>query len=254
MNRQTSGLIKIDELELELNNYEKTMKIRTIVAGSLAVLLAAALPVRTPGQTIAYSSAPSGSKMRIEGTANMIHTTWWVEGTYILGGLQVGPGFPTEPGQTVTPGKVEAQATNVFIQVRSLKSVEKDGTPYSASMDDIMYDHLNVEKFPAIRFHLTELTLKEAPKSKDAPYLFESKGQLAVAGVTNTISMPVQVLPLEGKKLKITGAITLKMSDFKVGPVQPKITLGIIKTGDEVKLSFDWMLRQWIPRGAAASK
>jgi polyisoprenoid-binding protein YceI len=148
---------------------------------------------------------------------------------------------------------VEAQATNVYVQVRSLKSVEADGRLYSDSMDEIMYEHLKVEKFPAIRYRLTELTLKEAPKSKDAPYVFDSKGELAIAGVTNTISMPVNILPLEGKKLKITGGVTLKMSDYKVGPVEPKIALGIIKTGDEVKISFEWILRQR-PAPEAASK
>ena len=56
----------------------------------------------------------------------------------IIGGmLEVGAGFPTEPGQAVTPGKVEAKA-DAFIQVRSLKSVEKDGKPYSDKMDEVM--------------------------------------------------------------------------------------------------------------------
>jgi polyisoprenoid-binding protein YceI len=229
------------------------MKLRTLIAGSFALLMAAALGVQAADQTITYSST-HGSSMKIEGTANMIHTTWWVQSGSIYGGLQAGPGFPTEPGQAVTPGKVEAQATNVFIQVRSLKSVEKDGKPYDEKMDDIMYEHLKVEQYPAIRFCLTELTLKEAPKSKDAPYVFEAKGRLAIAGITNTISMPVNILPLEGKKLKITGSPTLKMSDYKVGPVAPKIALGIIKTGDEVKLSFEWMLMQRAPPRATASK
>ena len=41
----------------------------------------------------------------------------------------------------MTPGKVEAKA-EVFIQVRSLKSIEKDGKPYSDKMDEIMWEHL----------------------------------------------------------------------------------------------------------------
>jgi polyisoprenoid-binding protein YceI len=229
------------------------MKISTLIAGGFALLMAAALPVQAADQAIIYRSS-SGSKMKIEGTANMIHTTWWVQATFIIGSLQVGPGFPTEPGQAVTPGRVEAQATNVAITVRSLKSVEKDGKPYDEKMDEIMYEHLKVEQYPAIRYRLDELTLKEAPKSTDAPYVFESKGQLAIAGITNPVSMTVNVLPLEGKKLKITGSTSVKMSDYKVGPVAPKIALGIIKTGDAVKLDFEWMLIQRPPPRAAASK
>jgi hypothetical protein len=215
--------------------------------------MAALLAVQAAGQNVIYSSAP-GSDVWIEGTANLIHTTWYVEGKFIAGMLEVGPGFPTEPGQAVTPGKVLALATNVYIQVRSLKSVEKDHKLYSDNMDEIMYEHLKVEKNPAIRYRLTELTLKEAPKSKDAPYVFDSKGELSIAGITKTISMPVNILPLEGKKLKITCSPVVKMSDYKAGPVE-KAILGVgIKTGDEVKLSIEWMLRQWVPRGAAAKK
>lgn len=51
--------------------------------------------------------------------------------------LEVGPGFRTEPGQAVTPGKVQAKG-DVFIRERSFKNVESDGKPYSDKMDDIM--------------------------------------------------------------------------------------------------------------------
>jgi polyisoprenoid-binding protein YceI len=217
--------------------------------------MAAALAVQAADGTITYSST-RGSSVSIEGTANMIHTTWWVKGTLIAGSLQVGPGFPTEPGQAVTPGKVQAQATNVFIRVKSLRSTEKDGKPYSDSMDDVMYDHFKADKYPLISYRLKELTLKEAPKSKDAPYVFDSMGELTIAGITKALSMAVNVLPLEGKKLKITGSTTVKMSDYKVGPVEkviPVLNVGI-KTGDAVKLDFEWMLMQRAPPKAAASK
>jgi hypothetical protein len=68
--------------------------------------------------------ARSGSKMRIEGTANIIHPTWQIESPIIGGMLEVGPGFPIEPGQAATPGKIEANG-KVFISVRSLKSVSR---------------------------------------------------------------------------------------------------------------------------------
>ena len=103
-----------------------------------------------------------------------------------------------------------------------------------------------------IVYRLSELTLKEAPKAKDAPYVFDAKGELAVAGVTNKIAMVVNVLPLGDKKLKITGTMNLKMTDYKIEPPSPKIALGLIKTGDDVKLIFEWMLAQRKPAAAAA--
>jgi len=224
------------------------MKIRTLITGNLAFLLLAGLTVQAADQMTKYY-ARSGSKMRIEGTST-IHD-WQVEGTLVGGFLEVGANFPAEPGQAATPGKVEAHA-EPFIMVRSLKSVEKDGKPYSDRMDEVMYDHLKAKDSPKISFRLTDLTLKESAKSNDAPYVFEAKGQISVAGVTNDVTMPVNIVPLGDKKLKISGKTNLKMTDFKVEPPNP-LGLGI-KTGDEIKISFDWMVAQRNPPAAAAAK
>ena len=89
----------------------------------------------TPAPPIQQFAARSGSWVRIEGTSN-IHD-WQVESPFLGGLMEVGPDFPM-PGQALVPGPVQAQA-EVFTQVRSLKSVEKDGRPYSDKMDD---DHV----------------------------------------------------------------------------------------------------------------
>jgi hypothetical protein len=221
---------------------------RTMIARTAALLLLAMAALPAAGQTITLA-ARSGSKMRIEGTSN-IHD-WQVESPFIGGMMEVGPNFPMEPGQEVTSGKVEAKA-DVFIQVRSLKSVEKDGKPYSDRMDEVMWEHMREPDNKRIVYHLTELTLKEAPKAKEEPYVFEAKGDLSVAGVTNPITMTVNILPLGEKKYKVTGSTNLKMTSFKVEPPAPKIALGMIKTGDDVKLIFDWMLAQRKAPAAAA--
>jgi hypothetical protein len=230
------------------------MKKHTFIAGNIALLLVAAFSLQAADSKTTYA-ARSGSKMRIEGTSN-VHD-WQVEGTIIGGFMEVGPGFPAEPGQTATPGKMDAKA-EAFISVRSLRSVEKDGRPYSDAMDGIMYEKLKASEdpttkkvpYPKIEYRLTELVLKEAPKVKDGAYVFDTKGDLMVAGVTKNISMPVNVTPMADKKLKVTGSISIKMTDFKIEPPAPKIALGLIKTGDDVKLIFEWMLA---PRKAAAA-
>jgi hypothetical protein len=222
------------------------MKKHILISGNITLLLLAAMTLQAADQKTTYA-ARSGSKMRIEGTSN-IHD-WQVESPFIGGLMEVGPGFPTEPGQAVTPGKVEAKV-DAFITVRSLKSLKEDGRPYSDAMDGIMWQNLKgtedeVTKkvpYPKIEYRLSELVLKEAPKAKDGPYVFDAKGELALAGVTNKISMPVNVTPMADKKLKITGTLTLKMTDFKIDPPAPKIAMGFIKTGDPVKLIFEWIL------------
>ena len=197
------------------------------------------------------AGAKFGSKVRIEGTSN-IHD-WQVESTLVGGFMEVGANFPMEPGQVIAAGKVEARS-EVFIPVRSLVSIEKDGRPYSTAMDDIMRDKLLMGQYPKIIYRLTELTLKEAPKTKDAPYLFDSKGELVVAGVTNQITMPVSITPLADQKLKIVGSVTIKMTDFKIDPPAPKIALGLIKTGDDVKLFFEWVVARKKATAPAAGK
>ena len=222
-----------------------TLCLKLIRLSATCVLVAA--PLYAGDAIIRFDSQP-GSKVRIEGTSS-VHD-WQVEGKLIGGFLEAGTGFPVEPGQAVSPGKVEAKA-EAFIPVRSLKSIEKDGRPYSDSMDDIMHGKLLQAENPRILYRLNEMTLKESPKSPDAPYVFDAKGDLVVAGMTNKISMPVNVTPLGSKKLKITGATTVKMTDFGIKPPAPALGLGLIKTGDDVKLNFEWMVGQ---KGAAGAK
>jgi hypothetical protein len=230
------------------------MKKHTLIAGTLTLTLLAALSLQAADQKTVYS-ARSGSKMRIEGTSN-IHD-WQVESSIIGGMMEVGPGFPTEPGMAATPGKMDAKA-EAFITVRSLKSIEKDGRPYSDAMDGVMYEHMKAAEdpttkkipYPRIEYRLSELVLKETPKAKDGAYVFSAKGDLAVAGVTNKIEMPVNVTPMGDKKLKVTGTITIKMTDFKIEPPAPKLAFGLIKTGDPVKLIFEWIVA---PKKAAAA-
>jgi polyisoprenoid-binding protein YceI len=115
-------------------------------------------------------------------------------------------------------------------------------------MDEIMLGKLKASSNAFIMFHLTELVLKEAAKAKDAPYVFEAKGDLTVAGTTNKVTMAVNITPLGDKKLKVTGTTSVKMSDYKV---EPPVLVGILSTGDAVKLIFDWPLVLQAPAAAA---
>ena len=184
--------------------------------------------------------ARSGSKVRIEGTSNI--RDWQVESRAIGGSLELGPGFPSEAGQVLQPGPVQAQA-KTFISVRSLKSVDKDGRPYSDKMDETMYDSLKSQQHPQIHFHLIELLLTGATNHNDIlEYELEAHGELAVAGVTNEITMPVSVLPLGNGKLKISGGVPLKMTSFGIDPPAPHTALGHIKTGDDLSIRFEWVV------------
>jgi hypothetical protein len=51
--------------------------------------------------------------------------------------------------------------------------------------------------------------------------------------------------------MRITGTTSVKMTSFKIEPPAPTVALGLIKTGDSVKLIFDWNVAQRIPAPAA---
>jgi polyisoprenoid-binding protein YceI len=206
------------------------------------LITAAFLLVATLAQAadvIQLGATPKGNKIRIEGTST-IHD-WQAESSLIGGTAEVGPDFPLKPGAELKPGPVNAKVT-VFIPVPQLKSVEKDGKPYSDKMDNRMYEALKSADNNRITYTLASLVAKEAPKSPDQPYQFEATGELCVAGVTNKVTMPVMMTVLEENKVKFAGTVTVKMSDFKIeAPTISVLGIGMIKTGDDVKLFFEWV-------------
>lgn len=195
-----------------------------------ALLLAFSVQTRAADAWVRYGAAQAGSKVKIDGTST-VHD-WTVEGSLIGGYVEFDPAFdPANP----KPGKVGCR-TSVIIPVRQLKS-SKGGAP----MDNVMYDAMKQRQFPRIEYSVTEMTLKEAPKSAGDPVAFDTVGDLAVAGMTNKVNMPVTMHRLEGNQLKFSGAVTIKMTSFGIQPPAPKIAGGLISTGDEVKLSFEWV-------------
>jgi hypothetical protein len=54
--------------------------------------------------------------------------------------------------------------------------------------------------------------------------------------------MQVAIDRVDKDKLKATGSTNVKMTDFGIQPPSPKMTGGLIKTGDDVKITFEWLL------------
>jgi polyisoprenoid-binding protein YceI len=207
---------------------ESISKVRMIEL-TQAVALAGSLWVSAQEST-RYTSK-SGSKVTIEGTST-IHD-WTVETSLIGGYMELGPGFPLDTSKPAAPGKVDANVeTKIFVS--SIKSGKK-------SMDEVMHDTMKQKDNPMIAFKLQSLSLKESPKAGQ-PLLFDSVGTLTVAGMTTTNAFPITMEPQEGgAKILVKGTATLKMTDFGMKTPAPAIGLGLIKTGDEVKVAFEWV-------------
>ena len=188
---------------------------------------------------VRYKASPLGSKVKIEGDSTIHH--WSMTGQIIGGFLEV-PALldPSQGAQAgVTDGKLNARA-EISIPVTSMQS----GTE---GMDEVMQEDMNAKEYRSIKFHLTEMTLKE-PHAAGTPLEFNTTGDLMVAGVTNRITMPVRIENAEKPNLKVTGSVPLKMTDYKV---KPPVKLGVFKTTNEITVSFEWVI---VPPKEAAAK
>ena len=123
---------------------------------------------------------------------------------------------------------------DVSIRVRSLKSGK-------GSMDAVMQEAMKMKQHPKIEYRLIELTPKGASGSA---FQFDAKGALTVAGVTKTNTMVVTMERVDKTKIKVTGTSKVKMTDHGISPPSPSLGLGLIKTGDDVKITFEWLTAQ----------
>jgi polyisoprenoid-binding protein YceI len=201
------------------------------VFGKIAILSALAMALMalaTSAESVRYQGRP-GSKLKLEGTST-VHD-WTVESGIIGGYIEFESDVPLDPSLASTEVKVTPKV-QVTIPVSSLKSGK-------SLMDDIMHDDLKIKDNPTIKYVLKEMKAREHKTGE--PFQFDTKGELTVAGVTKPIDMVVTLTPMEGNKLKATGSKELKMTDFGMKPPAPTLGLGLIKTADEVTVSFEWM-------------
>ncbi len=243
MVRDLTQCYRFTNLSLNVNifmsNYKSGFNFRFIMAAMSCLLVMTASMRAEDG--IRYKAKAVGSKVVIEGSSN-IHD-WIMEGSIIGGYLEVPEGVVLDPAQAAVAGaaggKVKAQV-EVFIPVNSVKSSHYEG------MNEVMLAAMKADAFPRIQYHLTEMKLKE-PHAAGTPMEFDTKGELMVAGVTNQISLPVRIESMEQSKLKVIGSIPLKMTSFKIAP---PIKLGVFKSADDIKISFEWVIGKPAPAKA----
>jgi len=194
----------------------------------VAVFWFLACPDFQAQNAIRYEAQPGAGKVRIDGTSTL--HDWTVESHAVGGFMELDPKFDADLKTLTTPPKVE-----VTIPVRQLKNLEG-----KKSMDNVMYEHMNLKEYPAIKYRLLELTPKAGAASQ-----FDAKGELTVAGAAITNVMAITLERVEKAKIKVTGITSVKMTDFGIKPPAPSI-LGLkpIKTGDEVTLTIDWTVAQ----------
>jgi polyisoprenoid-binding protein YceI len=182
-----------------------------------------------------YQGVPRGSSVKIDGTST-VHD-WTVEGKLIGGFMDVDGEFPSDLSVATVPELTSPPKVNVQIPVRSIKSGK-------STMDSVMHTAMKQSKHRMISFSLTKMDPSSASRKAGDPLRYNAEGDLTVAGVKKHVKMPVDLTSHGAGGLRITGKTKVKMTDFGITPPAPKIALGLIKTGDEVDITFEWITKR----------
>ncbi len=133
----------------------------------------------------------------------------------------------SEKDETQVAVEVEAETkslTNVDQEMSDFERKEFHGILNSAVLES--------DKYPKIKFVSTSISdSRKSGESRD----FMLNGDLTLRGATRRVSFPVNAT-MTKEQLRATGEARFKQTDFGITPYSGK--LGMIKTGDEVKVSF----------------
>lgn len=154
----------------------------------------------------------AGSLVKIEGTSTLHN--WTMEGNTIAGQINAADG---------------SASVVVTIPVTSIKSEH-------AKMDKLMAEALKAKQFPEIRYELTQAV----PEAAAATFTVKARGKLTIAGVTRDVTVDVQGTRNADGRYTLAGTTPLKMTEFGIKP--PTAMLNTIKTGDDVKITFRWVV------------
>ena len=135
-------------------------------------------------------------------------------------------------GNTIA-GQINSETLTavVTIPVASIKSEH-------AKMDRLMAEALKAKQYPEIRYELTQAT----PPANAASFHVKANGKLTIAGVTRDVTIDVQGTRNADGKYTLIGTAPLKMTAFGIKP--PTAMLNTIKTGDDVKVTFRWVVEK----------
>ena len=193
----------------------------------LSLALVATALSASAADKVRYRSSPPGL-MKIAGTST-IHD--WTATTKLIGGSFLCGESLADP-KALKPGKFDG-VVSAIIPTSSFSCSS------GSAMDKVMRKAMAADKHKLILYKSSELTVKSV--NADGSVTLGSKGTLTVSGVTKPINMDVTMTATDGgKKVSFKGATAVKMTAHGIKPPAPSVGLGLIKTGDDVKLTVEW--------------
>ncbi|RMH68117.1 MAG: YceI family protein [Bacteroidetes bacterium] len=196
---------------------KKPRRVMNRIRLSLPLVLIGLLAVGWISAPVRFTFQP-GSRIWIEGTSSL--HDWTCEVNAFDGAVEAA----SESLEGITQGRVTVPVTELAC---------KNGT-----MNKKAYQALAAEDHPTITYTLKTAALH--PSEADGTFRLETLGALTIAGTTRDVAMTVDGEPLADGRIRLTGRLPLRMTDFGVDP--PTAMLGTLKTGDEVTVHFDVVL------------
>jgi YceI-like domain len=193
----------------------------------LVLLMVATVAVAT--ERARFAPAPN-STIKISGTSTL--HDWTMEGATINGGIEIAPEIASAPNDSNSWKSAKPLEVSVSIPVSTIKS-DRD------RMTNIMRDAMKAAKYPEIRYQLIEANPLEGRPDN---FTIKTRGKLTISGVTRDIDMNVVAMRGADNRYTLSGEAPIRMTDFGITP--PVTMLGALKTGDQVKVSFRWIVDQ----------
>jgi polyisoprenoid-binding protein YceI len=174
--------------------------------------------------TITGTTAINAQKLSLTGTNNSV----------VVSGTSTLHDWEMNLSEFKTTAEISKNDEGSFVVSNATFSADANNlSSDNSSMDKKAHDAFDAKKTPEISFRQTASATIPAEGKKS----FSIKGNLKIAGQTNSVSIPVSVTAQDNGKLRVKGTTTLLMTDFDMDP--PTAMFGTIKSGDEVKVTIN---------------
>ncbi|MGH9888196.1 MAG: YceI family protein [bacterium] len=189
--------------------------------GTIALLALVATSGRA--QETARIAVSPDSKLLIEGTSNL--HGWACRTQDLNATIELDAAAVTQ--LNVAPPKA-LKRVQVKVPVKSLKCGHD-------AMDNNLYKALTAADSSDISYVMA--TFDAVPGESKDSFSLKTAGTLTIAGTERRITMDVTATRLPDGSVRAVGMVPVKMTDFGIKP--PTAIFGRLKTGDEVKVSFE---------------
>lgn len=195
---------------------------KTIFYGILTVLGLSALYAQE--SQVRYSAQPE-SKMWLRGSSTVgkfTCLTTRVEGSGFLAGE-----LPTADDSTKQVGNNEA-TVSVTVYVRTFDCGND-------LMNNDMYNAMKDQEFPLIEYELVSAERVDTSSEKSW-FEFNTLGTMTIAGVRDTVEIPIKARRLPDGRYEVVGKKALSMLDFGITP--PSAFFGLIRAHKQLTIHF----------------